>query len=367
MLCVICTYTEPESAGHGPGLLVARLDPLRGELTARQTIAGRNPAWMAVGPRRDRAYVVHELATDDGRPQGTASSWAVDAAEGTLARLNQVPSGGRGPAHCSVHPTAKALLVAHYGSGHVAALPIGANGALAPPSDARLPMGRVGPAVAAHAPPGSFAQSGHDATRAHMAAADPSGRWVLSTDLGQDITQIWTLADGRLGPHAAIAASLGGGPRHFAFHPTAGTLYVLQEEASELAVWDFDARMGTARAAQLLSTLPEGFAGTSFASALALSADGRFLYAGNRLHNSVAIFGLDASGHARLLDAEWTRGDYPNHIALDPTGRFLLACNRRSDQMTVFRVDIRSGRLAFTGQYFPIGSPNMICFIDPPC
>jgi 6-phosphogluconolactonase (cycloisomerase 2 family) len=200
-----------------------------------------------------------------------------------------------------------------------------------------------------------------------MIAADPAGRFVLSNDLGTDRTQLWTLdaARGVLGPDdppAIPAASAGAGPRHFAFHPSGRLLYNLYEESSELAVYAYDPQTGSATLLQLTTTLPAAFAGTNFASAIAIAADGRFLYTGNRLHNSIAIFAVAADGRVRPLDHEWTRGDYPNHVALDPSGRFLFACNRRSDQVTVFRRDAGTGALAFTGQYLPIGSPNMIAF-----
>ncbi|KGM34310.1 lactonase family protein, partial [Inquilinus limosus] len=197
---------------------------------------------------------------------------------------------------------------------------------------------------------------------------ETAGRFVLSTDLGQDRIHVWTLdeAAGALRPADPPffpAASAGAGPRHLAFHPDGRTLYTTYEEASQLAVHDWDPATGRASFRQQVGSLPPGFAGSSFASALAVSRDGRFLYSGNRLHNSIAIFAIEPGGTLRWLDAEWTRGDYPNHVALDPTGRFLFACNRRSDNVTLFRVDRESGRLAFTGRYLPIGSPNMVAFL----
>jgi 6-phosphogluconolactonase (cycloisomerase 2 family) len=95
---------------------------------------------------------------------------------------------------------------------------------------------------------------------------------------------------------------------------------------------------------------------------MAVSRDGRFLYAGNRLHNSISSFAIGGDGTLRMIGNEWARGDYPNQVALDPTGMLLLACNRRSDQVTVFKVDRATGGLRFSGQYFPVGSPNMIGF-----
>ena len=111
-----------------------------------------------------------------------------------------------------------------------------------------------------------------------------------------------------------------------------------------------------------MTTVP-GYAGTNFASEIVVSADARFLYVGNRLHNTIGIFAIAADGLVRWVGEEWTRGDYPRNIALDPTGNFMLVCNHRSDQVTVFRVDRASGRLRFTDRYFAVGSPAMAMFL----
>lgn len=363
----IASYTRhaADGPGNGDGVMAITFDPADGRIVAGKTYPGASPSWLALAPDGRHAYAVNEIDDFAGTRQGSVTAYAIGD-DGALTPLNAVASGGAAPAHCSVHPGGRYVLVANYASGHLAVLPIRADGSLGEATDVKSPPGAAGPTVAAHAPPGSFARSGHDATHAHMIAADPSGRFVLSDDLGTDRTHVWTLdATGVLKPHdppLIIAASAGAGPRHFAFHPNGRVLYNLYEEASELAVYAWDAYTGVATLLQCASTLPEGFAGSSFASAITISPGGRFLYTANRLHNSIAIFAVQDDGRVRLLDNEWTRGDYPNHITLDPTGSFVIACNRRSDQVTSFRVDRTTGALRFSGQYFPIGSPNMTVF-----
>jgi 6-phosphogluconolactonase (cycloisomerase 2 family) len=110
--------------------------------------------------------------------------------------------------------------------------------------------------------------------------------------------------------------------------------------------------------------LPAGFAGSNFCSEILVSADGRFVYAGNRLHDSVAIFSVGRDGSLTHVAEEWTRGDYPRSFAFDPTGRFLYCCNQRADHVTVFNVDPKSGGLAFTGEYVPVGNPSCVAFAD---
>ncbi len=94
-----------------------------------------------------------------------------------------------------------------------------------------------------------------------------------------------------------------------------------------------------------------------------ITPDGRFLYAANRLHNSVAVFGVGTDGTLHRVGEALTEGDYPNHVVLDPGGRNLYVCNQRSDQITMFRRDAQTGELAFTGKYLPLGTPMCMVFL----
>jgi 6-phosphogluconolactonase len=363
ILAYVGTYSAP---GNGRGIHVYRFDPATGALTPHQVLehAG-SPSSLALSPDRTHLYSANE-GTPDGDKAGSVSAFAIDPADGRLRLLNTVSSGGAGPAHLSVHPAGGHVLVANYAGGCVAVLPIRKNGEVAPPSDVQHDSGPLGPFRATSAAPGSFAISGHDAPHAHMIAADPSGRFVLSTDLGLDRIYVWRFdaAAGRLLPNDPPFATVppGDGPRHFAFHPHRRWLFCLQEEGSTLIRFDYDGEAGRLTARQSLSTLPAGFAGTSFASEIEVSADGRFVYVANRLHDTVAVFSIGPDGALAPRGEEWTRGDYPRHFATDPSGRFLLVCNQRGDSLTTFRRDPGTGALAFTGQYTPVGSPSIIVF-----
>jgi 6-phosphogluconolactonase (cycloisomerase 2 family) len=226
----------------------------------------------------------------------------------------------------------------------------------------------MGPTKATNAPPGSFAISGHDGTHAHMIDADPSGRFVLHIEVGMDQIFVWKFDEqsGVLTPNEPPAVSLppGDGPRHFHFHPKGRWLYSLQEEASTIVLFDYDAPRGRLTPRQTISTLPPGFAGTNFCSEILVSADGKFVYAGNRLHDSIGIFAVGPNGDLTFLGAEWTRGDYPRSFNFDPTGQFLYCCNQRADNIAVFQVSRKTGGLKFTGSYTPVGNPSHIVFLD---
>ena len=162
----------------------------------------------------------------------------------------------------------------------------------------------------------------------------------------------------------AVTLPAGAGPRHFFFHPNGRWCYSLQEEASNIVLFDYDAVSGRLTSRQTISSLPPGFAGSNFTSEIVVSADGRFVYAGNRLHDSIGIFSVGTDGELRFAGEEWTRGDYPRSFNFDPSGQFLYCCNQRADNVTVFRVDRKTGGLVFTGHYTPVGNPSSIVFLD---
>ncbi len=201
-----------------------------------------------------------------------------------------------------------------------------------------------------------------------MIEADPSGRFVLHTDLGLDRIYIWKLDEqtGKLVANdpASIALPPGDGPRHFAFHPNGKRLYSLQEEASNVVFFNWDSERGNLESQQTISTLPPGFGGSSFGSEIMVSADGRFVYAGNRLYDSVAIFSVGESGKLSYLADEWTRGNYPRSFNVEPSGEFFYVCNQRADNIACFRIDGDTGALQFTGQFTPVGNPSIIVFAD---
>jgi len=372
ILAYVASYSSPQgpegSKGNGQGIYLFQMDPSTGALSQRELFADEsNPSWLAFNPAGTHLYAANETSTFQGANSGSVSAFSITRPSGHLTLLDTVSSGGAGPTHLSVHPSSKYVLVANYAGGSVAVLPIGANGALGPATDLKEDLGKVGPAHATSAPPGSFAISGHDRPHAHMIQPDPAGRFVLASDLGLDRILIWKFdaQKGALSPNVPGFAALpaGDGPRHFAFHPNGRWLYSLQEEASTLVLFDYDATRGALAAKQNISTLPTGFAGTNFTSEVRVSPDGRFVYAANRLHDTIAVFSVGAAGVLTYSGEVSTEGDYPRSFNLDPTGSVLYACNQKSDAITTFHVNRQTGSLTFTGRYTPVGTPAAIIFL----
>ncbi len=367
MFAYVGTNTSAvDGTANGKGIYLFEMNPPTGRLTLIKLAAEtENPSWLSLHPSKPYLYAAHQIADFEGK-SGSVSAYAIDRSNGDLRLLNTVSSQGAGPAHLSIDASGRYAFVANYFGGSIAVLPILPGGALGSATYMHQDQGSVGDKKPTNAPPGSYALSGHDAPHAHMIHSDPSNRFVLQTDLGQDRIYIYRLDDhaGRLTPAAIPFVSLpsGDGPRHFAFHPNGRWLYSIQEEASTVVFFHFDPATGLIVLQQTISALPQGFAGTSFGSEIMVSGDGRFLYAANRLHDTIAVFSIDTSGKLIAIGETSTLGDYPSQFNIDPSGTILYACNQRSDQITSFRIDKKTGLLTFAGQYAPVGSPTCIIF-----
>jgi 6-phosphogluconolactonase (cycloisomerase 2 family) len=354
--------------GNGRGIHIFKVDRDSGLLSAAGVYeSGVSPSCLAINAAGTVLYSANETdRAGEDKKEGSISAFAINRADGSLKVINTVRSGGAGPTYISLHPSGKFLLVANYFGGSVAVAPVVDGGRLGEPIDIHSPTGKIGPTKAAHAPPGSFAISGHDRTHAHMIQADPTGRFVLHADLGLDRIFVWKLDEktGKLTPNDPpdVALPPGDGPRHFSFHPNDHWLYSVQEEGSTIVLFDYDG--GRLRERQTISTLPRGFAGSNFCSEILVSGDGRFVYVGNRLHDSIGVFAVGREASLTYVGEEWTRGDYPRSFAFEPTGRFLYCSNQRADHVTVFKVNAESGGLTFTGHYVPVGNPSHIVFLD---
>jgi len=355
--------------GNGRSIHLFQVDRSNGIMTSAGVYElGTSPSCLALNPAGTRLYSANETDRVGENKEGTISAFAINRADGQLKLLNTVRSGGAGPTYISIHPSGRFLLVANYFGGSVAVLPILPDGKLSEPSDIKVDTGKLGPTKPTNSPAGTFAFSGHDRTHAHMAASDPSGRYVLHVDLGLDQIFVWKFDDqkGVLTPNdpPALAYPPGDGPRHFHFHPNGQWFYSIQEEGSTLVMADYDAAKGRLTPRQTISTLPTEFAGSNFCSEILVSADGRFVYAGNRLHDTISIFAIGKNGKLTYVKEEPTRGNYPRSFSFDPSGQFLYCCNQRADNLTVFRVDRKTGSLTFTGHYVPVGNPSMLVFLD---
>jgi 6-phosphogluconolactonase (cycloisomerase 2 family) len=372
VLAYVGSYTLPAGPdgmiGRGAGIYIFELNPATGALKLRELIRrNTNPSLMAYDAAGKYMYCVDWMPTYKGTHSGSVSAYRIERPSGHLTLLNTVSSHGANPTHLSLHPSGKFVLVASYFGGSVAVLPILPNGRLGEATFFSRDHGKVGPDHATSAPPGSFAIDGHDDPHAHMIEADAAGRYVFSADLGLDRIYSWKFdaEKGRLIPNDPpfVALPPGDGPRHFAFHPSGRWFYSLQEEASTVVVFDYDAAQGRLAKKQTVSSLPKGFVGTNFPAEVLVSPDGKFLYASNRLHDTIARFSIGADGTLTWQGEDWTRGNHPRSFNWDPARKFFYVGNQFADAITVFRLDRETGAITFTGQYVQVPSPACIVFL----
>lgn len=351
----IGTYTGNASKG----IYVSELNPATGALAPAELAAEvKNPSFLAIHPNRQYLYAVSEVADSNGKPTGAVSAFAIDAKSGKLTLLNQQSSQGAGPCHLVVDRMGKNVLVANYGGGSCACLPIGADG-------------RLGEATAAIQHHGKSAnpqrQSG---PHAHSINLDPANRFAFCADLGLDQVLIYRFdaAKGSLvanDPPAGIVAP-GSGPRHFAMHPTGKFAYVINEMGNTVTAFAFDSNRGSLQELQSITTLPADFNGISHTAEVVIHPSGKFLYGSNRGHDSLAIFTVDqATGRLTAAGHQSTLGKTPRNFAIDPTGTWLLAENQDSGTIAVFRIDPQNGNLKPTGQTLSVPSPVCVRMIGP--
>ena len=347
------TYTTNGSRG----LYRLELDAASGALAIDGPAAEvENPSFLAAHPGGRFLYAVNEVGTHQGKPGGAVTAFAVDRVSGTLKKLNDRSSGGVGPCHLSVDHRGKNVLVANYGGGSVAVLPIAADG-------------RLGEATAFVQHEGSGPDKGRqEGPHAHWIAPDAAGRFAVAADLGLDKLLVYRF-DADRGTLAAndppsLQLAPGSGPRHVAFHPDGRHAYAINEMKSTVTALDYDPGRGTLAAIQTLPTLPADFRGESSTAEIAVHPSGRFLYGSNRGHDSIAAYAIEAgSGRLTPLGNQSTLGKTPRNFAIDPSGAFLLAANQDSNTVVAFRIDPQTGRLASTGQSVKVPVPVCVTFL----
>lgn len=357
LLVYFGTYTGEKTSSKG--IYVSRLDLASGKLTEAE-LAGEttNPSFLAVHPTGRFLFAANEVREFEGKEGGSVSSFAVDRKTGKLTALNQQSSVGRGPAHLTVDKEGRNVLVANYGGGSVAVLPIGADGMLTPHTAF---MQHTGTSV------NPTRQKG---PHAHSVNVNPGNRFAYVADLGIDKVMIYRFdpAKGTLAPADPPFAEVkpGSGPRHFSFHPQGRFAYVINELTLTVTAFRADPDRGSLTEIQTVSTLPAGETpqpGQSTAE-VQVHPSGRFLYGSNRGHNSITVFTIDKnSGQLTFVQNEPTKGDAPRGFGIDPSGKYFLAGNQRSDSVIVYQIDQQTGRLTPTGQMLKVASPVSVKFI----
>src|SRR5438128_1013101 len=337
------TYTAKTQS---KGIYAFRYDASTGKLTALGVAAETpDPSFVAIHPSGKYLYAVNESGKSS-----MVTSFALDAKTGKLTQLNWVPSLGEDPCYIAFDQTGKYVLVANYTSGTLAVFPVLADGKIGEKTALIQDSGSLGPN-----------KERQEGPHAHWIETSADNHFALAADLGLDEILVFQFdaTKGTLAPHMPPSASLkaGSGPRHAAFSPNGKFLFVASELASTVTSFSFDAKKGTLKQINSLSTLPPEFSGRNDVAEIAVHPSGKFLYVSNRGMDSIALFGIDTkNGRLTQMGGVPTGGKEPRHFALDAAGNFMFVENQLSDTIVVFHVDANSGQLTPTGDTLSVPS-----------
>jgi 6-phosphogluconolactonase len=316
------------------------IDAGTGGLTPQGEVpAAGGPSVVAISPDGRVLYV-------GLRTRPAISSFRIQG-DGVLTLHGSV-SCADAPTYLATDRTGKYLLSAYYQGGYVAVHPLGADGGVGDP-----PLDR------------------HEtANGAHAIATDPSNRFAFVPHIArlQDnvleppksnpgpnfIAQFrFDAQSGRLTPISPFRVGQGElvGPRHYCFHPTQDLVYFSNEQGCSVSLYRVDRMSGALAAVQTVSTLPGGYSARNTCSQIHLTSSGQFLYVGNRGHNSIASFAVDAAtGHLTPTGHAQTEA-VPTAFGLDPAGNFLFSAGTASGRLAAYRVNGQTGALTPLGTH----------------
>lgn len=350
----IGTYTSRGSEG----IYRFVLDRAAGTLVPQGVTGGiKNPSFLAIHPTNAFLYAVSEVMTEGEGTTGGVTAFAIDPQTYELKMLNQQSSGGAGPCYVTVDRSGRVVLVANYGGGSVAALPVNESGKLEARTSFYQDTGS-GPNRARQEKP-----------HAHSINTSLDNRFAFAADLGTDKIMIYQLdyESSTIKPHDPPSASVppGGGPRHFAFHPSGQFAYTNNELTSTVTAFTYDIDRGRLAPFQTISTLPESYDGSNNTTAeIKVHPNGKFLYVSNRGHNSIAKFKIDPStGELTAMGYTPTMGATPRNFGINPEGDFLIAANQDSGTIVLFRLDGKTGDLTFANVVRPVPMPVCVKFV----
>lgn len=334
------------------GIQAFTLDPTSGKLTpAHRTGGVEHPFFLAPSPDGRHLYSIHAKQFSGAENEHVAA-YEIVSRSGELRLLNRQSSHGTASCYLEVDATGTTVLVANYTTGSVAALPVKKDGSLGEASSFFQHAGS------------SVNRDRQEGPHAHSFVISPDNRFAYAADLGLDQILGYRLEAGkaRLIPNRQpfVRTPPGAGPRHLTFHPNGKHLYAVNELLNSVTLFDYDTKSGVLIEQQTISTLPEDFTGVSHCADLKITPDGKFLYATNRGHDSIAMYRVDEDGRLRLIGIEGSRGKGPQNLAITPDGNLLLCANMPGNNVALFEIETGSGRLRSVGDPVPLKSPSCI-------
>lgn len=342
-------FVSAFASGEKAGIHAFGFDSETGTLKPLKRATGmQSPFFIALSPDRRFLYSIDEFGGKDN----FVAAFAIEGRGGDLKPLNRQNTRGTASCFVEVDPTGKTVLVANYSSGNVTSFPVQSDGSL-------------GEAVSFFQHSGSSADPQRQkGPNAHCFVISPDGRHALAADLGIDKIMIYTLdaTTAKLAPNTVqpfAKLTPGSGPRHLTFHPNGKLVYLINELANTITVFDWNAAEGTLNEKQTIATLPKDFAGKSYTADLKITPDGRHLYGTNRGHDSLASYRIADDGTLTLLTIQPSGGKGPQNLLITPDGHWLLCANMPGNNVVVFQIDALSGAITPKGE--PVEVPMASC------
>ncbi len=356
----ISFYVGSSDGSLSHSIFICELDYQSGQGVIIDSFPGsKASSYLALSPDKQYLYALDGTLSDPERKHPSVASFRVTHPGGGLEMINRQSAGGRGSCHVSCHPDGSHIFVANYSEGNIAAYRLGSDGSISPASD-----------IIQHTGSGPNERRQTKAY-AHHITADPSGRFVLATDLGADKVFIYGFEpqSGRLTPNpeqAFFKAAPGAGPRHLAFHPTGPYLFIVNELNGTTTACTYDGENGKIEEINTLDNLPEGMdVPDNYPAAVRVHPNGKYVYSSNRVgHNSISVFRIGGSGQIERIQVMDNVPEHPRDFNIDPHGKFLLAAGQRGDAIEIFRIDPDTGLLSRTGQKIQMKAPACILFMD---
>lgn len=278
---------------------------------------------------------------------GDGGMAAYKNADGKFELLNKVSEAGAPPCYVALDEEKQLVFGANYHQGIVHVYRILEDGRLED-ADKVIHDEATGP------------HENQDNAHVHYTDLTPDNRLAVC-DLGTDRVYTYDVdAAGKISEVAQYTAEPGTGPRHLVFHPNHQFAYLFGELDSTITVLSYDAKEGIFTQVQKTSTLPEGFNEFNGGAAIRISADGRFVYASNRGHDSIAVFAVSENGASiERIQLIATEGEIPRDFAIDPSEKFVVAANQNTDNLTLYRRDKNTGLLEMIQK--DVYAPECVC------
>ncbi|MFC5704220.1 lactonase family protein [Cohnella faecalis] len=319
------------------------------ELVKAAEYAGiEDASFLRMNRSGTRLYAVSETLETDGEEGGQLASFPIEPDTLKLGPVQFHRTYGAHPCHLSLAPEEDWLAVSNYNGASVTLFMI-------------TPDSRPSPAVIRLCHTGSGPnEQRQEAPHPHAAVFSPDGNYMFVPDLGLDRVMVYARGPeaNEWSGHEAISMAPGDGPRHFAFHPSGRAAFVVNELSCTVTRFTYDEKEGALGRQESITTLPSSFKGDNTCAEIVVSPDGRFVYASNRGHDSIAIFRIDdATGRIEAAGHVSTRGSNPRNFALTPDGCWLIAANQDSDNVVLYRIEPNSGLPIFAGTEIAVRKP----------